>query len=63
MVAMIIKQLSVFLSNYLVDAGMGDVFVNALIQGEICLALNHASGNCTWERNKKTVTTPEDAER
>ena len=44
MVAMMNKQLSVYLSNYLVDAGMGKVFVNALIQGEICPALNHATG-------------------
>ena len=35
MVAMMNKKLSVYLSNYLVDAGMGKVFVKALIQGEI----------------------------
>ena len=61
MVAMMNKQLLVYLSNYIVDAGMGKVFVNALIQGENFLALNHADGNCTWGRSKETATTPEDA--
>ena len=63
MVSMMNKQLSVYLSNYLVDAGMGEVFVKALIQGEICPALNHAAGNCTRERSNKTVTTTENAEQ
>ena len=63
MVAMMNKKFSVYLSNYLVDAGMGKVFVKALIQGEICPALNHDAGTCTWGSSKKTVTTPEDAER
>ena len=57
------KQLSVYLSNYLVDAGMGKVFVKALIQGEIFPELNHAAGACTWDISKKTVTTPEDSEQ
>ena len=57
------RQLSVYLSEYLVDAGMGKLFVNALIQGEIYLPLNHADGTCTWDSSKKTVTAPEDAER
>ena len=57
------KQLLVYLSNYLVDAGMGKVFLKALIQGAICPALNHAAGACTWNNSKKTVTTPDDAER
>ena len=35
MVAMMNKQLSVYLSNYLVDSGMGKVFVKALIKGAI----------------------------
>ena len=35
MAVMMNKQLSIYLSNYLVDAGMGKVFVKALIQGEI----------------------------
>ena len=63
MVAMMNKQLSVYLSKYLVDAGMDKVFVKELIQGEIFPALNHAAGTCTWDSSKKTVTTPEDAER
>ena len=63
MVPMMNKQLSVYLSKYLVDAGMGKVFVKAIIQGAICLALNHAAGTCTWYSIKKTVTTPEDDER
>ena len=57
------KKLLVYLSKYLVDAGMGKVFVKALIQGEIFRALNHAAVACTWESSKKKVTTPEDAER
>ena len=63
MVAMTNKKLSVFLYNYNVDAGMGKVLLKALIQGENFPALNHAAGTCTWESSKKTVTTPEDAER
>ena len=59
MVAMMNKQLSVYLSNYLVDAGMGKVFVKALIQGSICPVLNHAAGACTRDSIKKTVTTPQ----
>ena len=42
---------------------MGKIFVKALIQGEICLALNHATGTCTWYSSNETVTTPEDAEK
>ena len=42
---------------------MDKVFVKALIQGEICPALNHDAGTCTWGSSKKTVTTPDDAER
>ena len=42
---------------------MGKVFVNALIKGEICPDLNHDAVTCTWDSNKKTVTTPNDAER
>ena len=42
---------------------MGKVFVKALFHVEICPALNHAAGTCTWEISKKTVTPPEDAER
>ena len=57
------KQLSVYLSNYLVDAGMGKVFVKALIQEAICPDLNHTAGACTWDISKKKVTTPEDAEQ
>ena len=57
------KQLSVYLSNYLVDAGIGKVFLNALIQGESCPFLKHAASICTWKSNNKTVTTPEDDER
>ena len=56
------NQLSVYLSNYLVDAGMGKVFVKVLIQGAIFPSLNHAAGSCTWDSSKKTVITPEDAE-
>ena len=63
MVAMMNKQLSVYLSKYLVDAGMGKLFVKALIQGEICPALNYAAGTCTWDSSNKKVTTPEDDER
>ena len=63
LVAMINKQLSVYLSNYLVDAGIGKVFVNTIIQGAIFLALNYATGTCTGGSNKKTVTTPDDAEQ
>ena len=63
MFAMMNKQISVYLSNYLVDAGMGKVFVKALIKGAIWPALNHAAGTCTWDIIKKKVTTPEDAER
>ena len=63
MVAMMNKQLSVYLSKYLADAGMGKVFVKALIQGAICPALKHDYGACTWDIRKKTVTTPEDSER
>ena len=63
MVAMMNKQLSVYPSKYLVDAGMGKVFVNALIQGAICPDLNHAAGTCTLDSYKKTVNTPEDAEQ
>ena len=63
MVTMMNKQLSVYLSNYLVDSGMGKVFVKALIQGAICPALNHTAGDCTWDNSKKTFTTLEDAER
>ena len=62
-VAMMNIQLSVYLSNYLVGAGMGKIFVKALIQGAICLSLNHAAGACTWDSSKKTVTTSEDAEQ
>ena len=47
MVAMMNKQLLVYLSNYLVDAGMGKVFVKAFIQGAICPNLIHADGTCT----------------
>ena len=53
MAAMKNKKLSVYLSNYLVDAGMGKVFVKALIQGEICPDLNHSSGTCKWDISKK----------
>ena len=42
---------------------MGKVFVKALVQGAIFPALNQASGTRTWDRSKKKVTTPEDAER
>ena len=63
MVSMMNKQISVYLSNYLVDAGMGKVFVKALIQGAVCPALNHASIACTCHSSNKTVTTPEDPER
>ena len=63
MVAMTNKQLSVHLSKYIVDDGTGKVFMKALIQGEICLYLNHAAGTCTQDINKKTVTIPQDAER
>ena len=62
MVAMTKKQLSFYLSNYLVDAGMGKIFVKALIQGEIFPALNHSAGTCTWDSTNKTVTTTEDSE-
>ena len=62
MMYMMNKQLSVYLSNYLVDVDIGKVFVKALIQGEICSALNHTDGTCTWDRSNKTVTTPEDTE-
>ena len=51
--AMTNKQLSVYLSNYIVDPGMGKVIVNALIQGEIFPALNHAAGTFIWDSNKK----------
>ena len=63
MAAMKNKKLSVYLSNYIIDAGMGKVFVKALIQGEICPDLNHSSGTCKWDISKKKVTTPENAER
>ena len=55
MVDIMNKQLQVYLSNYLVDAGMGKVFVKALIQGEILPALNHAAGACTWDSIKKKL--------
>ena len=63
MVAMMNKKLSLYLSNYPVDAGLVKVFVKALIQGAICLALNHDADTCTWDSSHKTVSTPEDAER
>ena len=63
MFAMMNKQLSVYLSNYLVDDGMGKVFVKAIIQGEICPDLNHSAGTCTWDSSNKAVTTPEDTQR
>ena len=57
------KQLLVYLSNYLVDACMGKVFVKALIQGAVFPALNHAVGTCTWEISKKKVTISENAKQ
>ena len=42
---------------------MGKLFVNALIQRALCPALNHATGNCTRDSNKKTVITPEDSKQ
>ena len=42
---------------------MVKVFVNALIRGAICLALNHASSTCTWDSNNNTVTTPGGSKR
>ena len=63
MVAMMNKKLSLYLSNYPVDAGMVKVFVKAIIQGEIFPALDHAAGTFTWFSSKKMVTTPEDSER
>ena len=62
MVAMINKQLSVYLSNYLVDAGMSKVFVKARVHGAILPALNHGAGDFKRGSSKKTVTTPEDDE-
>ena len=62
MVSMMNKQLSVYLSSYLVHAGMGKVFLKAILQGAIFLALNHDVGAFTWDISKKIVTTPEDAE-
>ena len=58
LVAMMNKQLLVYLSKYIVDTGMGKVFVKELIQGAICLNLNHAASTCTWDSTKKTFTTP-----
>ena len=63
MVAMMNKQLLIYLSKYLVDAGMDRIFVKALIQEAIFPDLNHVAGTCTWDSNKKTVTTPKYAER
>ena len=63
MVDIMNKQISVYLSNYLVDASMVNVFLKALIQGDICLDLNRTASTCTWDINKKTVTTPEDSEQ
>ena len=62
MVSMMNKQLLVYLSNYLVDAGMGKVFVKALIEGEIFPSINHAAGTCIWDSSKKSVTPLEYAE-
>ena len=57
------KKLSVYLSNYIFEAGIGKVFVNALIQGAIFPTLNHAAGTFTWDSSNKTFTTQEDSER
>ena len=46
-------MVAMMLSNYLIDADMGKVFVKDIIHGEICMALNHATGACTWENSKK----------
>ena len=63
MAIMMNKQLSLYLSNYFFDAGMGKVFVKSLIQGEIFPPLNHAAGTCKWDSNKKKFTTSDDPER
>ena len=42
---------------------MGKVFVKALFHVEICPALNHAAGTCTWEISKKKVTISENAKQ
>ena len=54
MVSMMNKELSVYLLKYLVDAGMGKVFVKSLIQGVIFLEVNHPTGTCTWYNNNHT---------
>ena len=62
-VALINKQLPVYLSSHLVEADIVKVFVKAFNEGAICPSLNHADGAYTWDSSKKIVTTPEDAER
>ena len=52
-VALINKQLPVYLSSYLVEADIVKVFVKAFNEGEIYPALNHADGACTWGSSKK----------
>ena len=62
-VAMINKNVVAYLSNYLVDAGMPTYFVIALLKSSCDPSLFHNVKKCTWDKETKVLTTPEDKEK
>ena len=62
-VAMINKNVVAYLSNYLVDVGMPADFVTELLKASCDPSLFHNVRQCTWDKETKVLTTPEDEEK
>ena len=60
MVEMMNTNVAAYLMNYLVDSGLPIVLVKRLLTASVDPILVLDVGNCTWDKETKTLTTPND---
>ena len=63
MVLMMEKNIVAYLTHYLEDVGMDKVFVKELLKESCDPSLFHSAAQCTWDKDKCILSTPEDKER
>ena len=61
MVEMMDKNVAAYLSNYLAEAGLPLALIKRLLEVSVDPTMLLDVGNCKWDANTRTLTTPSDA--
>ena len=62
MALMMEKNVAAYLGNYLTDVGMDQSYVISLLRASCDTSLLHRAAKCTWDKETRVLTTPEDVQ-